>query len=107
MDPHGLSGPFGERAPDGPFFYPSVCVFGPIWAVTDLSMSIPGPLGCQKKKKVDLTAPISPFPGECFQVAFESNPRPRGPYMGLIIIPERPGAPAAGLGCRWCVLLDK
>ena len=66
-------------------------------------------------KKIDLTAPalvmakhaISPFPGAFFRVAFESNPRPRGPYMGLVIIPEGPGAPGAGLGGRWCVLLDK
>ena len=50
---------------------------------------------------------ISPFPGEFFRVAFGSNPRPRGPYMGLIIIPEGHKPPRAGLGCRWCVLLDE
>ena len=50
---------------------------------------------------------ISPFPGEFFRVAFGSNPGPRGPHMGLISIHEGPGAPGAGLGGRWCVLLDK
>ena len=50
---------------------------------------------------------ISPFPGEFFRVAFGSNPGPRGPHMGVISIHEGPGAPGAGLGGRWCVLLDK
>ena len=50
---------------------------------------------------------ISPFPGEFFRVAFGSNPRPRGPHMGLISIPEGHNPPRAGLGCRWCVLLDE
>ena len=47
-DPHDLSGPFGERALDGPFFDRTVCGFGPIWTITNLIMSIPGPLWCQK-----------------------------------------------------------
>ena len=50
---------------------------------------------------------ISPFPGAFFRVAFGSNPRPRGPHMGLISIPEGHKPPRAGLGCRWCVLLDE
>ena len=66
----------------------------------------PRPPLVSEMKKIDLTAPslvmakhaISPFPGAFFRVAFESNPRPRGPYMGLVIITEGPGAPGAGLG---------
>ena len=49
----------------------------------------------------------NPFPGELFRVAFGSNPRPRGPSTGLVIISEDHKPPGAGLWCRWCVLLDE
>ena len=62
-------------------------------------------------EKIDFTAPVlgmathavSPVLGE-FCESNESNPRPRRPYVGFVIIHEDPGT---GLKCHWCALLDK
>ena len=48
---------------------------------------------------------ISPFPGEFFRVAFGSNPRPRGPHMGLVSIPGALGHPGPGWGAAGAYFL--